>query len=106
MANICDNNFYFSCEHNFDKWKDKLETTLNEHFIYEPSYWDNCIEGYFDSKWCFPIEVLETIFEEDSKQAIDDKVYFRCLSEEYGLGYVAMNIYKDGFWKDEQCFDL
>ena len=36
----------------------------------------------------------------------EDDCYFRCLSEEYGCGYVAMNIFKDGEWWNEQCFDL
>jgi hypothetical protein len=30
----------------------------------------------------------------------------RCLSEEYGCGYVAMNIYDEGRWREEQTFDL
>ena len=40
------------------------------------------------------------------KEDDPDECYFRCLSEEYGCGYVAMNIYTGGHWRDEQCFDL
>lgn len=30
----------------------------------------------------------------------------RCLSIEWGCSYVAMNVYEDGAWRDEQSFDF
>ena len=58
------------------------------------------IEGYFNSKWDFPMYIFEDFFNEF------DDVYMRCLSEEYGNNYIALNIYEDGYWLEEQTFDF
>ena len=109
MANICDNKFYFSCDHHFKEWQIKIENLLKQHFDYNIYYCTDLddeggsFEAFFESKWHFPDDVFEQLFEDASKA---DDVYFRCLSEEYGNGYVAMNIFQDNSWRDEQCFDI
>jgi len=110
MANICDNKFFFSCKNNFPKYKKFFEEVIfeeengNGEVIDEQNDGNNhhggSIEGWFESRWNFPIEWFKSIFKED------DECYFRCLSEEYGCDYVAMNIYSNGSWRDEQCFDI
>ena len=104
MANICDNKFYITCDDS--KILNAIVTKLNQTFNYldgEITYIDqNSIEGYFDSKWNFPEHIFKNFFDEFN----DDTIYMRCLSEEYGCNYVAMNIYEDKSWKSEQTFDL
>lgn len=104
MANICENKFYFYCENNFEDNKKKLIEDIDDYveiydISYEPDDSGSC-EGIFHSRWTFPKHKLENTFD-DMKG-----VYFRCLSEEYGFCYVAMNIYEDGEWKEEQTFDI
>lgn len=106
MANICNNNFFFCCENNCNKYIkifEKLKDQLFDFYFEILDFDDNfcSIEGDFESKWTFPSDVFESL---DFKE--DDNCYFRCLSEEYGCEYVAMNIFKDGEWWDEQCFEL
>ena len=108
MANICDNRFYFCCEHNSEKYINnfkELQNNAYNTFDFEviDSDEDFCsIEGYFESKWNFPIDTIHKYLKLDK----DDDCYFRCLSEEYGNGYVAMNIYRDGEWWEEQTFNI
>ena len=105
MANICENKFYVSFENTevkelLEERFDKLfETELNGEIIYID---ESIIEGYFDSKWSFPDEVFENFFHDLE----NDGIYMRCLSEEYGCGYVAMNIFRDDHWEEEQNFNL
>ena len=73
----------------------------SEHFYGDITYEDeDIVEGYFESRWVFPDEEFTKIIPDDTE------VYFRCLSEEYGCEYVAMNIYTEGCWRTEQTFDL
>ena len=105
MANICTNKFYIysSIAKNIPKIKENLENLFKEKLDGEIYYeTDHCIEGYFDSKWCFPDEIFDNFFDEFS----DTDLYMRCLSEEYGCDLVSMNIYVDGGWKEPQYFDL
>lgn len=105
MANICDNRFYFSCENNIENWEKKFSQFFDEQICSGDWESDHCnwIEGYFESRWNFPREDFEKLFKDAPKE---DEIYFRCLSEEYGLGYVAMNIFEDGMFRSEQCFEL
>ena len=109
MANICENKFILSNEGNDEEYK-RIKHKLIEaigwenscSFDGEISYEDDdFIEGYFDSRWVFPDEFFLNIIPEDI-----EGVYFRCLSEEYGCGYVAMNVYRNGGWMTEQTFDF
>ena len=112
MANICDNRFILHCDNNYNKYLNKFED-LFENNLEGDITWgstpdkdyngEGSFEGFFESRWVFPLDLISKILENSSKE---DNVYFRCLSEEYGTGYVAMNIYEDNEWRDEQCFDI
>lgn len=103
MANICTNTFYIGCksEKTNEAIINKLKNLFNTKLEGEITYIDPLfIEGWFTSKWNFPIHIFENFFDEF------EDVYMRCLSEEYGMSYVAMNIYRDKNWLDEQTFDF
>ena len=105
MANICDNNFLISFEdENLGELiSNKLKKLFEDNFFGEITYEDEgIIEGYFESRWTFPMHIFENFFDEFS----NDSIYMRCLSIEYGCGYVAMNIYRDKIWEQEQTFNL
>lgn len=105
MANICNNDFRITYEdENIGKSIiEKLKKLFDKHLDGEISYKDDgVIEGWFDSKWSFPMHVFEDFF----KEFRDDTIYMRCLSIEWGCYYVAMNIYEDGNWREEQSFNI
>ena len=105
MANICENKFLIACDNEeiLEKISNKLEELFSDALDGEIVYEGNAvIEGFFDSRWCFPDEIFDDFFDEFE----DGTIYMRCLSEEYGCGYVAMNIYRDGEWRESQTFDL
>ena len=105
MANICDNDFRitFEDEETGKKIEEKLEKLFNETLDGEITYSDEgCFEGWFSSKWDFPEYIFEHFFEEFK----DPTIYMRCLSIEWGCSYIALNIYEDGAWRDEQSFDF
>ena len=104
MANICTNKFYMNLENCSEKEAnsivDEINKLLNEKLEGVIDYADEgTYEGWFDSRWDFPMEILGPIFE-------GTHAYFRCLSEEYGCEYVAMNIYNGDSWEEEQCFNF
>lgn len=102
MANICDNKFYIcSDENNIEKISKKLTILFEKNLRGEITYKDEyIIEGCFESDWVFPYDLFEDFFDEFND------VYMRCLSEEYGCSYVAMNIYRDNYWESEQTFNF
>lgn len=107
MANICDNKFLLANNGNdddFNKIRHRLIEEIgydDEHFYGEITFDDEeTVEGWFESRWVFPDEKFKEIIPDNLN------VYFRCLSEEYGCDYVAMNIYSEGTWSEEQTFDL
>ena len=105
MANICENKFLIACDNEeiLEKISNKLEELFNDVLDGEITYEDNMIiEGFFDSRWCFPDEAFNNFFTEFE----DDSIYMRCLSEEYGCQYVAMNVYKDSSWWEPQTFEF
>lgn len=89
MANICDNTFY--AEANNKENSEYIINFLTENFKYELDITRNdedfFIEAQFESKWVFPIEIMEELY-----KGLPDKenVYMRCLSVEYGLMYHAL----------------
>lgn len=105
MPNICENKFYISCDNEeiMEKIENKLEEVFTEQLEGEITYVDpTFIEGWFNSGWVFPKEVFNNFFDEFE----DDTIYMRNLSEEYGMLYIALNIYHKGYWEEEQTFNL
>lgn len=84
MANVCDNTFYAMSDNAENI--DYIETFLTNNLQASCDVYDNCIDAYFDSRWTFPEELMDKMFEE-----LPDKndIYMRCLSVEYGCDYVA-----------------
>ena len=105
MANICDNKFLISCkdENIVEQISKKLEELFAEDLYGEITYEDErIIEGYFESRWRFPDDIFDDFFEEFK----DDTIYMRCLSEEYGMDLVSMNVYSKGSWWEPQYFNF
>ena len=105
MANVCDNKFLISCEDEniIEQIGKKLEELFSEDLYGEITYEDDrIIEGYFESRWRFPDDIFDDFFEEFK----DDTIYMRCLSEEYGMDLVSMNVYSEGSWWEPQYFDF
>ena len=105
MANICDNKFLISCEDEniVEQISNKLEKLFEEDLDGEITYENNgIIEGWFESRWSFPDDIFDDFFEEFK----DNSIYMRCLSEEYGMGLVSMNVYSEGNWWEPQHFNF
>lgn len=84
MANICDNTFYAYSEDldNIKVIKDFFDNWFGAY--YEEN--DNSLSVSFDSKWVFPEEDMEKLY-----NRIPNKkdIFMRCLSVEYGCDYIA-----------------
>lgn len=93
MANICDNTFYAYSE-------DLSNLEVIEDFFKD---WSNaCIERcgndincYFESKWTFPKEEMNRLYEKIPNK---NDIYMRCLSVEYGCLYHALWICDANGW--------
>ena len=86
MANICTNTMYVESE-----TRENLDSVIT-FFNNNLKYYDHEDDGdslyiSFDSRWVFPEELMEELFE-----AIPNKsdIYMRCLSVEYGCMYHAL----------------
>ena len=86
MANICTNTMYVESETRENL--DAVITFFNNNLKYY-DYEDDgdSLDISFDSRWVFPEELMEELFE-----AIPNKsdIYMRCLSIEYGCMYHAL----------------
>ena len=86
MANICTNTMYVESETRENL--DSVITFFNNNLKYY-DYEDDgdSLDISFDSRWVFPEELMEELFE-----AIPNKsdIYMRCLSIEYGCMYHAL----------------
>ena len=86
MANICTNTMYVESETRENL--DAVITFFNNNLKYY-DYEDDgdSLDISFDSRWVFPEELMEELFE-----AIPNKsdIYMRCLSVEYGCMYHAL----------------
>lgn len=106
MANICYNKFYiYTPTEEINKSICEKLKNIAEDYLYDIdiTYDDEeIIEGYFESRWVFPMHIFENFFDEFD----NEEIYMRCLSEEYGCNYVAMNIYLNKQWLHEQTFDF
>ena len=96
MANICDNTLFVSseCRENLDTVIAFLDREV-EYYDYDDN--GDCLNIFFDSKWVFPEELMNELFE-----AIPNKkdIYMRCLSVEYGCMYHALWYCDESGWHE------
>lgn len=96
MANICLNTMYVESETRENL--DAVITFFNNNLKYY-DYEDNgdSLDISFDSRWVFPEELMEELFE-----AIPNKsdIYMRCLSVEYGCMYHALWYCDEDGWHE------
>ena len=96
MANICTNTMYVESETRENL--DAVITFFNSNLKYY-DYEDDGDSLYisFDSRWVFPEELMEELFE-----AIPNKsdIYMRCLSVEYGCMYHALWYCDENGWHE------
>lgn len=86
MANICENIFYAEST-NSENLK-TIEEWFNKNWNnIDMSTGSNFVNVYFDSKWTFPKDDMDKLF-----NIIPDKsnIFMRCLSVEYGNLYHAL----------------
>lgn len=104
MSNICYNTFILKSENKlaFENVVNNLKDSGFDIEFYDisenekDSYFE--LSGAFSSSWAYPALSFKNLIVGD--------VYFRCISEEFGNGYYACNIYSNGNWKPEQFFEL
>lgn len=86
MANICLNTMYVESETRENL--DAVITFFNNNLKYY-DYEDNgdSLDISFDSRWVFPEELMEELFETIPNKS---DIYMRCLSVEYGCMYHAL----------------
>ena len=96
MANICTNTMYVESE-----TRENLDSVI-AFFTNNLKYYDHEDDGdslyiSFDSRWVFPEELMEELFE-----AIPNKsdIYMRCLSVEYGCMYHALWYCDEDGWHE------
>lgn len=104
MANQCINKFQLVTQHVevLNKVKKYVEDNYGEITYKGNSRGSTILEGIFNSNWVFP-------FKDFSEILIDNETnhtWFKCLSEEPGNDYIAMNIFTPSQWWDEQTFDM
>lgn len=96
MANICTNTMYVESETRENL--DSVITFFNNNLKYY-DYEDDgdSLDISFDSRWVFPEELMEELFE-----AIPNKsdIYMRCLSVEYGCMYHALWYCDEDGWHE------
>ena len=96
MANICLNTMYVESETRENL--DAVITFFNNNLKYY-DYEDDgdSLDISFDSRWVFPEELMEELFE-----AIPNKsdIYMRCLSVEYGCMYHALWYCDEDGWHE------
>lgn len=86
MANTCDNTFHATSAdgNNIEYIRNFLQEEFDSIDIYEDS---DFIDAYFDSKWVFPEEIMNRLYEGIPNK---EDIYMRCLSVEYGCLYHAL----------------
>ena len=96
MANICTNTMYVESETRENL--DSVITFFNNNLKYYDYEDDgNSLDISFDSRWVFPEELMEELFD-----AIPNKsdIYMRCLSVEYGCMYHALWYCDENGWHE------
>ena len=96
MANICNNELYAvsDCEENINTIHNFFENYKDSADI--ENYGDN-IFVRFDSKWTFPEEEMEELFDVIPNK---EDIYMRRLSVEYGNLYHALWVCNEDGWKE------
>ena len=98
MANICSNELHVYTEDKNNK--EYIIKFMNDNFdtdVEEIS--DDYLEIYFDSKWDFPEELMDELYEGlPNKEDID----MTCLSVEWGCFYCAFHTCDKDGWTIEQ----
>lgn len=93
--NICTNTFYAYSED-----KNNVETIINflsEEFDAEVQTDDMNINAEFDSRWVFPEEEMNTLYNMIPNKS---NIYMRCLSVEYGDMYHALWQCDENGWEE------
>lgn len=98
MANICNNTMYVESENreNLDsviKWFDENIAANINNIEDNGDYLDIS----FDSKWTFPEELMQELFETIPNKS---DIYITCLSVEYGNLYHALWVCDSEGWKE------
>lgn len=95
MANICENTFH-ACSDD-EKNLEVIKNFLEDTFDAEVEVSDVCIDAYFDSRWTFPEEQMEELFETIPNK---EDIYMKCLSVEYGCMYHALWYCDEDGWHE------
>lgn len=96
MANICENTFYAYSED--PKNIEYIREFLKDNFEADIDWDDDYVNGYFDSRWTFPEELMNDMYDNIPNKK---DIYMRCLSVEYGCLYHALNVAdSDGGWRE------
>lgn len=95
MANICSNQMYVYSED-----RTNIKTVLD--FFHDWPYAEKEDSGesadiYFDSKWVFPEEQMNELFNLIPNK---DDIYMRCLSYEFGNLYHALWVCDEDGWRE------
>ena len=96
MANICDNTLFV-----FSEDRENLDTVI-KFFDSNIIYYgcddnDDSLDIFFDSKWTFPEELMQELYEVIPNQS---DIYMRCLSVEYGCMYHALWYCDESGWHE------
>jgi hypothetical protein len=95
MANICENKMYVestdvsNIEYIIPYVKEELQASIE---VID----DFAFECYFDSKWDFPIKIMEEFVKGIPNK---DDIYIRVLSVEEGNYYCAFHVYEGEEWE-------
>lgn len=95
MANICNNQMYI-----YSKDRQNINTVIN--FFHNWPYSgiedsDTSVDVLFDSKWTFPEEEMNKLYESIPNKA---DIYMRCLSYEFGNLYHALWVCDENGWRE------
>lgn len=94
MSNICDNTFYAYTEDNANM--QVLKDFFN-NLAANCEISDDRIDVYFTSKWIFPKDEMDKLFESIPNK---EDIHMRCLSVEYGCLYHALWVCDKDGWKE------
>ena len=99
MANICENRLFLSTENkkNYKFLVGKIEKLFECYNISEHEGDKSC-EIDFESRWTFPDKIFQELTDEIG---LDDSLYIRVLSYEFGCDYVGYNAYQNNEWIDK-----